>query len=49
MLAKLYTGTYDAYITQWAQDAKNWGHPFFLRFDHELNGWWCPWNAIRRL
>lgn len=37
-------GTYDAYITQWARDAKQWGHPFFLRFDHEMNGWWrFPW------
>src|SRR5438270_5482132 len=43
-LAKVYGGTYDAYITQWAQAAKAWGHPFFLRFDHEMNGWWqFPW------
>jgi hypothetical protein len=43
-LAKVYNGTYDSYITQWAQSAKAWGHPFFLRFDHEMNGWWqFPW------
>ncbi len=36
-------GNYDAYIRQWAIDAKNWGHPFFLRFDWEMNGWWYPW------
>lgn len=36
-------GTYDSYIRQWATDAKNWGHPFFLRFDWEMNGWWYPW------
>jgi mannan endo-1,4-beta-mannosidase len=37
-------GTYDAYIRQWARDAKAWGHPFFLRFDPEMNGWWFPWG-----
>lgn len=43
-LAQVYSGKYDQYITQWATDAKQWGHPFFLRFDHELNGYWYPWN-----
>jgi hypothetical protein len=37
-------GDYDAYITQFATDAKNWGHPFFLRFDWEANGNWYPWS-----
>lgn len=36
--------TFDQYVTAWAKAAKNWGHPFFLRFDHEMNGWWqFPW------
>jgi beta-mannanase/chitodextrinase len=43
-LAKVYTGTYDAYITRWAQDAKAWGHPFFIRFNHEMNGSWYSWS-----
>jgi len=30
-LADVIVGTYDGYITAWATDAKNWGHPFFLR------------------
>lgn len=43
-LSDIYNGTYDSYITQWAQDAKAWGHPFFLRFDWEMNGdWQFPW------
>jgi hypothetical protein len=43
-LIDVYNGTYDAYIRQWATDAKNWGHPFFLRFDWEMNGTWqFPW------
>ena len=40
----IYEGRYDAYITRWATAARNWGHPFFLRFDHESNGWWYPWG-----
>lgn len=44
----IYGGRYDAYITRWATDAKNWGHPFFLRFDHEMNGWWYPWGEGKR-
>jgi hypothetical protein len=43
-LRDIYGGTYDTYIRRWATDAKNWGHPFFLRFDHEMNGWWYPWG-----
>jgi mannan endo-1,4-beta-mannosidase len=46
-LSKISGGVYDAYITQWATDAKNWGHPFFLRFDHEMNGWWYVWSEQR--
>lgn len=37
------SGQYDDYIRSWAIAAKNWGHPFFLRFDWEMNGWWYPW------
>jgi beta-mannanase len=43
-LRDIYGGTYDAYIRRWASAAKNWGHPFFLRFEHEMNGWWYPWG-----
>jgi hypothetical protein len=43
-LRDVYEGKYDAYITRWATAAKNWGHPFFLRFNHESNGWWYPWG-----
>jgi hypothetical protein len=44
-LANIYNGVHDTYIRQWATDAKAWGHPLFLRFDHEMNGWWqFPWS-----
>ncbi len=44
-LSTIYNGNHDAYITQWALAAKAWGHPFFLRFDWEMNGNWAfPWS-----
>lgn len=43
-LGSIINGTYDSYIRQWATDARNWGHPFFLRFDDEMNGHWYPWS-----
>lgn len=44
-LEDISDGDYDAYIRQWASDAKKWGHPFFLRFDWEMNGTWqFPWS-----
>jgi hypothetical protein len=43
-LRDIYEGQHDAYIRQWAREAKSWGRPFFLRFDHEMNGWWYPWS-----
>ncbi len=47
-LRDVYEGRHDAYIRQWATEAKAWGHPFFLRFDHEMNGWWqFPWSEQR--
>jgi hypothetical protein len=36
-------GSFDGYIRKFAQDAKAWGHPFFLRFDWEMNGPWTPY------
>jgi hypothetical protein len=37
-------GSMDSYIQQWAIDSKNWGHPYFLRFDWEMNGYWQPYS-----
>ncbi len=44
-LAAITSGTYDAYVQQWAQAAKAWGKPFYLRFAHEMNGNWYPWGS----
>jgi hypothetical protein len=43
-LRTIIGGDWDDYLVAWAQDAHAWGHPFFLRFDHEMNGWWNPWS-----
>ncbi len=42
-LSDILSGQYDPYIRRFAVDARNWGHPFFLRFDWEMNGNWFPW------
>ena len=39
----MIAGTYDAYIREFAEGARDWGHPFFLRFNWEMNGDWFPW------
>ncbi len=43
-LADIIAGKFDSYIRRWATEAKAWGHPFFLRFDWEMNGNWFPWS-----
>ena len=45
-LRDIQQGVYDAYIRSWATAAKKWGHPFFLRFDWEMNGRWFPWSDL---
>ncbi len=42
-LANIIDGHFDNSIRNWALAAKAWGHPFFLRFAHEMNGTWYPW------
>jgi hypothetical protein len=43
-LSDVISGTYDSYIRKFAEAAKAWGHPFFLRFNWEMNGGWFPWS-----
>jgi hypothetical protein len=42
--ADVLEGKYDSYIRSWATAAKAWGHPFFLRFNWEMNGGWFQWS-----
>jgi beta-mannanase len=46
-LSRITRGDHDAYIKQWAADAKAWGYPLFLRFNWEMNGTWYPWSESR--
>jgi hypothetical protein len=43
-LADVIAGDHDSYIREFAEDARDWGHPFFLRFNWEMNGDWFPWS-----
>jgi hypothetical protein len=43
-LSDVIAGTYDSYIRSFAEEARDWGHPFFLRFNWEMNGNWFPWS-----
>ena len=43
-LADVINGSFDPYIREWATAAKEWGHPFFLRFNWEMNGNWFQWS-----
>jgi hypothetical protein len=43
-LSDIINGGYDSYIRYFADSARAWGHPFFLRFDWEMIGFWFPWN-----
>jgi hypothetical protein len=42
-LSDLIEGHFDSYIAKFAEEAREWGHPFFLRFNWEMNGNWFPW------
>ena len=44
-LADIIGGTYDAMITARAKAARDFGQRFFLRWGHEMNGNWYPWDG----
>jgi Glycosyl hydrolase family 26 len=44
-LRALSEGRFDSYIARWAAAARRWGHPFFLRFDWEMNSSSFPWSV----
>jgi hypothetical protein len=44
-LSDLLSHRYDRHIKAFAKEAAEWGHPFFLRFNWEMNGTWFPWAA----
>lgn len=43
-ITNVTNGKYDAYLTNFANAVKAFGHPVMLTFDHEMNGSWYPWG-----
>lgn len=43
-LTDIARGVHDTYIRHFAEQAREWDEPFFLRFDQEMNGFWFPWG-----
>lgn len=43
--ARIAGGAYDGYVRQWARAAAAWGRPLYLRFAHEMNGYWNSWSV----
>lgn len=44
-LKNIASGSFDAYIKSWAASARNFKYPVLLRFAHEMNGSWYPWDG----
>ena len=43
-LRAIISGRYDRFLRRWARGARRWGHPFFLRFDWEMNTNGVPYS-----
>ncbi|MFC4948927.1 glycoside hydrolase family 26 protein [Pseudonocardia sp. GCM10023141] len=43
-LARIIDGSFDAYITSWAQGIATLRYPVAVRLGHEMNGYWYPWS-----
>lgn len=41
----IIAGDHDAYIREWARDARDFGEPLLLRFAHEMNNGYFPWSV----
>jgi hypothetical protein len=46
-LDQVLAGEYDAYIDEFAGEAKAWGGEILLRFLHEFNGDWYTWGGAK--
>jgi len=43
--AAIAAGQYEQYVRTFLQAAREWGKPLLLRFAHEMNGNWYPWDG----
>jgi hypothetical protein len=44
-LTAIAAGTHEKFVHDFVQTAKEWGKPLLLRFAHEMNGNWYPWDG----
>ena len=44
-LDAIVAGKWDAYIDDWARQAKEFGRPLFVAWGLEMNGTWFPWSG----
>jgi beta-mannanase len=45
-LRSILAGTWNRYIDDWADQARNFGHPMIVSFGDEMNGDWFPWSGV---
>jgi mannan endo-1,4-beta-mannosidase len=43
-IAAIASGQYDAYLSDYAEYVRAYGHPVILSFGHEMNGSWYSWG-----
>jgi hypothetical protein len=43
-VAAIASGKYDAYLSEYAEAVRLYGHPVILSFGHEMNGNWSSWG-----
>lgn len=43
-IANIAAGTYDSYLTSYANDVVAFRHPVIISFGHEMNGFWYSWG-----
>lgn len=46
LLDKILNGRWDFYLRQWADAIRAWGKPILIRWGHEMNGTWYPWDGV---
>ncbi len=46
LLDNILSGRWDFYLHQWADSIREWGKPILIRWGHEMNGTWYPWDGV---
>ena len=45
-LRSILAGEWNRYIDDWADGARNFGHPMIVSLGDEMNGDWFPWSGV---